>query len=238
MHWGNVRPIARQSVPTWENIRTASDELDQMASQTVLKACDVGDMLREIRLTMETEKFYQECLIKLKKDRDTVSKLIVLSFRRAAVLEALANGKANDSIRSAYEHVKGLPAPDEETSEREQWPRAKRGPEPGNGGRPKTITLSDVERAAWDEGLKEGGQMIADFAEREAERKQVKADLAQQPSHQDAAAIYRDILGHLSAADNALAESKDLAYFDMNFWDAAMAHATRIVNQLEKISCK
>jgi len=66
----------------------------------------------------------------------------------------------------------------------------------------------------------------------------VKAELAQQPAHQDAAAIYRDILAHLSAADSALADAKDLAYFDIAFWDAAMAHATRIIKQLEKLSCK
>jgi len=98
--------------------------------------------------------------------------------------------------------------------------------------------MSDAERAAWDEGLKEGGQMIAEFAERQADREQVKAELAQQPAHQDAAAIYRDILAHLSAADSALADAKDLAYFDIAFWDAAMAHATRIIKQLEKLSCK
>lgn len=98
--------------------------------------------------------------------------------------------------------------------------------------------MSETEREAWNEGLKEGGQMIADFAERQAERAQVKADLAQQPAHQDAAAIYRQVLVHLAAADNALADAKDLAYFDIAFWDAAMAHAARIVKHLEKLSCK
>lgn len=94
--------------------------------------------------------------------------------------------------------------------------------------------MSDAERAAWDEGLKEGGQMIADFAERQAEREHVKAELAQQPAHQDAAALYGETLAHLAAADKALGEAKDLAYFDLAFWDAAMAHTTRIVKHLEK----
>jgi hypothetical protein len=98
--------------------------------------------------------------------------------------------------------------------------------------------MSEAERAAWNDGLKEGGQMIADFAERQAEREHVKATLAQQPAHQDAAAIYRQILSNLAAADHALADAKDLAYFDIAFWDAAMAHATRIVKHLEKLSCK
>lgn len=80
--------------------------------------------------------------------------------------------------------------------------------------------------------------MIADFAERQAEREHAKAELAQQPEHQESAALYRDTLAHLAAADKALAEAKDLAYFDIAFWDAAMAHATRIIKQLEKLSCK
>jgi ribosomal protein S20 len=62
--------------------------------------------------------------------------MLILSFRRSAVLEALASGTANDSIRSAYEHVKALPAPDAETDERKQWPRAKRGPKQGQPRKP------------------------------------------------------------------------------------------------------
>lgn len=77
--------------------------------------------------------------------------------------------------------------------------------------------------------------MIADFAERQAEREQIKADLAQQPAYQDAAAVYRQVLAHLAAADTALAAAKDLAYFNTDFWDTAMAHATRIVKHLEKL---
>jgi hypothetical protein len=109
-----------------------------MASQTVLKACDVGDMLRAIRLTMEEPEFILQVQNKLSKGRFWANQMVLISFRRSAVLEALANGKANDSIRSAYEHVKGLPAPAEETEEREQWPKAKRGPKKGSGnaGRP------------------------------------------------------------------------------------------------------
>jgi hypothetical protein len=80
--------------------------------------------------------------------------------------------------------------------------------------------------------------MVADFAERQAERQRVKNDLAEQPAHQSAAATYRDILTHLQAADHALASAGSLAYFDIEFWDKAMAHATRIINQLEKLSCK
>lgn len=40
--------------------------------------------------------------------------------------------------------------------------------------------MSEVERAAWNDALKEGGQMIADVVERQAEREQVKAELAQE----------------------------------------------------------
>jgi hypothetical protein len=97
--------------------------------------------------------------------------------------------------------------------------------------------MSPEERSAWDECLKEGGQMIVDFAERMAEREQVKAELAQQPDHQAAAATYREILAHLEAADRLL-DGPALAYFDFAFWDAAKRHATRIVNHLEKLTCK
>jgi hypothetical protein len=97
--------------------------------------------------------------------------------------------------------------------------------------------MSPEERTAWEEGMKEGGQMIADFAERLADREQVKAELAQQPDHQAAAATYRDILAHLEAADRLL-DGPDLAYLDIAFWDAAMRHATRIVTHLEKLTCK
>jgi hypothetical protein len=98
--------------------------------------------------------------------------------------------------------------------------------------------VSEQEQAALNDGLAEGGQMIAEFAERQAERAQTKAELAQQPAHQDAAATYRAILGHLQAADAALATANELAYFDTEFWDAAMKHAKRIVISLEKLPCK
>ena len=228
---------------SWDAIRAASEELDQMASQTVHKACDVGDMLRVVRLTMEPEVFGNAVSKNLSRSDRWARMMIVLSFRRGAVVEALANGTANDSIRSAYEHVKALPAPPDEEAERAQWPRAKRGPNPGEGGRPKAPVIalhpspqiSDVERSAIQDGLREGGQMIADFAERQADREQAKADLAQQPAYQNAAAIYRQVLTHLAAADTALVNAKDLAYFNTDFWDSAMAHATRIVKHLEKM---
>ena len=126
-------------LPTWDDVREASEELDQMASQTVLKACDVGDMLRSIRLTMDAKSFNNHLLSELSRSQPWSVKLIALSFRRSAVLEALANGKANDSIRSAYEHVNGLSESAEETAERKQWPKAQRGPKKGSGnaGRPK-----------------------------------------------------------------------------------------------------
>lgn len=128
--------------PTWDDIKAASNELDQMASQTVLKACDVGDMLRRIRLTMEVKVWESALSETLGRTRQWANQLIILSFRRSAVLKALANGTANDSIRSAYEHVKALPPPEEEVYERDQWPKAKRGPITGsaNAGRPRNST--------------------------------------------------------------------------------------------------
>lgn len=100
---------------------------------------------------------------------------------------------------------------------------------------PISVTpVSPEERAAWEEGMKEGGRMIADFAERQAERERVKAEFAQKPENQAAAATYRDILAHLAAADRLL-DGPELAYLDMACWDAAMCHARRIVNHLEKL---
>lgn len=124
-----------QKAPTWDDVRAASEELDRMTSLTVLKACDVGDMLRAIRLTAPTAEVFTADVVKTfhekKRAQQWANELIVLSFRRSAVMEALSNGQANDSIRSAYEHVKELPAPTEETAERDRWPRAKRGPKTG-----------------------------------------------------------------------------------------------------------
>jgi hypothetical protein len=98
--------------------------------------------------------------------------------------------------------------------------------------------IGDAEREAIGEGLAEGGRMIAAFAERQADRKQVKAELAQRPEHRRAAATYQNILDHLAAADRALADAQDLAYFDLAFWEAAMARAAHILKQLERLSCK
>lgn len=95
--------------------------------------------------------------------------------------------------------------------------------------------MTEQEREAWKEGLGIGGQMIADFAERQAEREQIKKDLAQLPANQDAAETYRYVLGHLKAADAALTEAKELAYFDLAFWDEAIRHARRIVKHLEEM---
>jgi hypothetical protein len=97
--------------------------------------------------------------------------------------------------------------------------------------------MSPEERSAWEEGMKEGGQMIADFAERQAERERAKAEFSQKPENQAAAEIYREILAHLEASDRLL-DGPAFAYLDMAFWDAAMRHARRIVNHLEKLPCK
>jgi hypothetical protein len=132
---------------TWDKIKAECDVLDQMASQTVLKACDIGDMLRALRLTMEPKSFAERVRENLSRSEDWAGQLIILSFRREAVLKALSEGEANDSIRSAYEHVKALPAPETEQQERQQWPRAKRGPEKGSGGRPPVQPIEHFETA-------------------------------------------------------------------------------------------
>jgi hypothetical protein len=99
-------------------------------------------------------------------------------------------------------------------------------------------SMSAAERAAWDEGLREGGQMIAAFAERQEEYQRIKEDLAQQPEHQEAAALYRDILAKYEALHGALDQAAKMAYFDEEFWGAAWAHTTRILKQLENLRCK
>lgn len=60
-----------------------------------MSACDIGDRLRAIRLTMDAESFNNHLLLKLNRSQPWSVKLIVLSFRRSAVLEALACGQAN-----------------------------------------------------------------------------------------------------------------------------------------------
>jgi hypothetical protein len=136
--------MSNDLVPSWDDIRNASDELDQMWVQTVMKACDVGDMLRAVRLTMEGESFVMHCMTELNRSKNWASQLMLLSHRRSAVIEALAEGKINDSIRSAYEYIKALPPSPEEEAERKQYPRAKRGPKTGsdNAGRPKATASS------------------------------------------------------------------------------------------------
>jgi hypothetical protein len=98
-------------------------------------------------------------------------------------------------------------------------------------------SMSPEERAAWEEGMKEGGQMIADFADRQAERERAWAEVSQKPEIKAAAEIYREILAHLEASDRLL-DGPAFAYLDLAFWDAAMRHATRIVAHLEKLTCK
>ena len=155
-----------------------------------------------------------------------------LSIEQAAELMGVSTASVKRAKKTQHENPEAHAA-------------VKRGEKPTNR-RPRTspttpdvvpITapqMSPEERTAWDECLKEGGQMIVDFAERMAEREQVKAELAQQPDHQAAAATYREILEHLEAADRLL-DGPALAYFDFAFWDAAMCHARRIVNHLEKL---
>lgn len=135
-------------VQKWDAIRDMANEVDQMASQTVLRACDIGDMLREVRAAMSYEKFTNEVMSKLNRSHDWAFRMIILSFRRSAVTELLAKGMS-DSISAAYKHVKGLPAPKEEEAEREQWPRAKRGPAKGEGGRPKRQAKPKEARYSW-----------------------------------------------------------------------------------------
>jgi len=47
-----------------------------------------GDMLRRIRLTMDAESFKSHCDSKLTRKQAWANRLIVLSFRRAAVMDA------------------------------------------------------------------------------------------------------------------------------------------------------
>ena len=158
--------IVKMEDAKWAKIRDAADELDALASQTVIKACDVGDMLREIRLTMDPECFVLQVGTELNRGKNWASKMIILSFRRDDVMGALASGAANDSIRSAHDAVRSLPSPKTETEEREKWPKGKRGPKPGstNAGRPRkdsgkpsvttathTATSDTANSLEWDE---------------------------------------------------------------------------------------
>lgn len=118
------------TVPTWEQIREVANEVDQMAVQSVQRACDLGDMLRAVRLTMDAESFVQAIEQNLRRGKVWAYSMITLSFRRHEALTC-------DNPTAAYEEVKRLPAPEEETMERKQWPKAKPGPRKGSGGRPK-----------------------------------------------------------------------------------------------------
>lgn len=172
---------------TWQHVKAECDVLDQMASQTVLKACDIGDMLRELRRGMGRESFTSHVKQNLNRPDQWADRMIVLSFRREAVLKALAEGEANDSIRSAYEYVKTLPPPEIEQQEREQWPREKRGPAPGSGGRPAAPAIVQdkaAEPVVPDEPLSPEAQArIADanreFAERLQQHEQFMAEHAE-----------------------------------------------------------
>ncbi len=78
--------------PTWDNVKTECDVLEQMASQTVLKACDIGDMLRQIRATMEPGKFYAHCTLNLSRGQQWADRMMLLSFRRPALVKVLSDG--------------------------------------------------------------------------------------------------------------------------------------------------
>lgn len=124
----------------WQKIQQAANDLDGMVSEVVLKACDVGDMLREVRLTMDAKSFTLSVMRNLNQRNESwANKMMVLSFRRKHVMDILSKGEGSDSIRSTYESVKFLEASKEEEDERGNWPRAKPGPKKGseNAGRPK-----------------------------------------------------------------------------------------------------
>lgn len=126
------------SVSCWQAIREAANELDQMAVQTVEKACDIGDMLRAVRLTMDAESFVQSIERNLSRGKVWAYQMITLSFRRHAALTC-------ENPTAAYEEVKSLSPPEEEVMERKKWPREKRGPKKGSGGRPKNAAKRRVE---------------------------------------------------------------------------------------------
>jgi len=232
---------------TWDQVKAECDVLDQMASQTVLKACDIGDMLRALRLTMDRESFETRCVEKLNWSGRHADRVMLLSFRRDAVLKALSEGEANDSIRSAYEHVKALPAPETEQQERQQWPRAKRGPEKGSGGRPPVQPIedaspppmTDTEREAWDEGLKEGGRIVAEFAEKQAADQQWAEDVEirfpPSPEMQSGLEQAGNILARLRALDVDFEQAAVPLLFEHQ-WGEAIEHARNIVKHLEKLA--
>ena len=129
----------------WSVIVDQCNELDQMVTQTVIKACDIGDMLRLERVQMVAEKFNQQVLEKLSRSDEWARKMIDLSFKREAVQAALAEDTAPDSISGMHKHIKELPKMEAEKLERKAWPREKVGPAKGSGGRPKKTEEKKVK---------------------------------------------------------------------------------------------
>jgi hypothetical protein len=170
-----------QEVPSWDDIKAVASEVDQLGTQTILRACDLGDMLREMRLTTDAKSFATACSETLQRSDAWANKLIVLSFRRGEVMKALADGTATDSIRSAYEVVKALPALDEEKAERDKWPRAKRGPQKGAkyNAEPAAVTTLDLEAI----------KSSPEYAKRVAEEKAAEERQLQRTKTQVAKAI-------------------------------------------------
>lgn len=101
--------------------------------------------------------------------------------------------------------------------------------------------MSADERVAWDEGMKEGGKMIADFAERQAADARWGAEVGERfplsPEIEQAKAAAQDILVKLKALDDTLAAAPIPPQFEHR-WGEAYDHARSIVKQLEKLSCK
>jgi hypothetical protein len=110
--------------------------MQQDMASGLMRAIDIGDDLRQWRLRMDRESFIKWTLQNFSMSYAWASNLIVLSFRREAVLKALAEGTA-ESTTAMYQRVKSLPQTNVEAEERKQWPRAQRGPAKGSGGRPK-----------------------------------------------------------------------------------------------------
>jgi hypothetical protein len=101
----------------------------------------------------------------------------------------------------------------------------------------RTPPVTEPERRAVEEALKEGGQMIAKFAERQVDRERIKQELAQQPENELTAALYREVMNDLGRADTALSHAA-LAYHDEAFFESAITVATRILKRLEELACK
>lgn len=99
--------------------------------------------------------------------------------------------------------------------------------------------MSDAERQAIDEGLKEGGRLIAEYAERQAENAKTSDALqAQFPlsnETQTAEALAADVLARLKSLDSMLASAEIKPRFNER-WQDAIRYADSIRKQLEQLT--